>query len=68
VSENKYTIWELIKYVFSFIFHRRKNAEDQRKKVFEKVAEELDGEFKKIDKKKESKKQKNLEKRLNNMF
>jgi len=68
VSENKYTIWELIKYVFSFIFHRRKEVENKRKKVFKKVAEELDGEFKEIDKKKDEKKQESVKKRLNNMF
>ena len=68
MSKNKYTIWEFIKYIFSFWFHRRKMKREERKNEFKKVADDLQSEFKNIDDNKEDKKQGNLEKRLNNMF
>ena len=66
MSENKYSVLELIRYIFSFFLHRREKGNE--KKRFKKIVSELNNEFQTIDDKKEDKKQEDIEKRLNNMF
>jgi len=68
MQENKYTFWELIKYILDFFFHRKKLKEGKQKERFKKVSEGLKDDYKVIDEKKESKKKKGVEKRLKNLF
>lgn len=68
MQENKYTFRELIKYLLSFFFHRKKLKEERQKEHFKKVSEDLKDDYKGIDEKRESKKKKDVEKRLKNLF
>jgi len=60
MADNKHTFLELIRYLFNFIFRRKKLEKERRKKQFKKVSEGLKEDYEEIDKKKESKKNENV--------
>ena len=68
MSENKYTLWGLIKYLIGLFFSGKKRERQKHKEQFKNISEGLKEDYEEVDEKKESKKSEDVEKRLENLF
>jgi len=68
MSKKSQSWLDLIKYIFSFWFGKKKEAKKKKQEKQKQVNEELKDKFAEVDKKKEKKKKQDVKKRLDNMF